>query len=163
MKRLSTLLGLLACCAMLAACNTTASTAAGDGTLKAKRIVITDEKGNNRIVIGRITTGQHKQTYGAIFLDADGKHRIGVGTNQQGDAAVVLYDPNETVRVLNATFVDDGDAGTVYFDDDGVVRVRMGSDNTGEAGMDLLDGDEEVVRGIRSYRYSSDVTETHKE
>ena len=57
-----------------------------DGQLVLKRLVIEDDEGHERIVLGTLATGQASIQH----FDANGEMRIAAGTEPDGDARILV-------------------------------------------------------------------------
>ena len=69
-----------------------------DGQLVLKRLVIEDDEGRERIVLGTLATGQASLTH----FDRNGKRRIAAVTLPSGQAIIGHYDANEKMQANTA-------------------------------------------------------------
>jgi hypothetical protein len=140
--------GLAGCACHTSECGTSACDAAG--TVRAKQIVIVDEKGRDRIFMGPVKV-RDKEVVGIVLLDENGQRRVMSGTGQDGNAAVVILDQDGKPRIITGSFGPKVGAGTLYMDNKGGHRVSIGTDDhDGEAHVEVLDGDGNEIHSFEA-------------
>ena len=114
-----------------------------DGQLVLKRLVIEDDEGRERIVLGTWATGQASIQH----LDANGKRRIDASTFSDGRAGITHFDANEKRRIAAATLAD-GNAAVWHYDANEKVRIGATTLADGNAAIVVTDADGQPVGSI---------------
>jgi len=125
---------------------TAADKAPAVAELRVQRIVLVDDAGRDRAILGKMKLGKHDGVYGLVILDEDGKARVAVASNDNGDAGVVQIDADQAVRVFQGTLKLGDEAGTAFFDPQGNLRAFSLTDREGEHRTEIRDHNGELVR-----------------
>ncbi len=110
------------------------------GELVLDRLVIRDNEGRERIVLGTTEVGAAYITH----YDANEKLRISAGTYNEDTASIIHLDANEKLRIIAGT-KKDGNATIRHYDANGKRRIFAGTSEDGDAGIMVNDANDKPV------------------
>lgn len=105
------------------------------GAIRTSQIIIEDSEGRPRVVLH-----EHDGMVGMALLDADGKQRAVMATNEKGVASVDLYDPSQERRISIKT-TPLGEAMVSHYGPDGARRITSATMPDGFAGIEAYKRD----------------------
>lgn len=129
--------------------------------VKARRIVLVDSRGVERVVLGEDTGRQQGRSAGIILFDDTGAERGGISTFDNGQVSMALDAPvgvGASMRDRLGLVVDkNGGAAIMLNNNDTGVPVRLVANAEGGGGLELIEFDHAAKTArIRRLTYGED-------
>jgi hypothetical protein len=129
------------------------SPAAGQATvsppIRTSGVTVVDKDGAPRVVIGRLPSDPHPDTWG-MQVTAPGTSAMATIGVRTGDQSVFSLRDKSGLERIRATVGGDGGSIVQLNDGAGPVRLRLRVSETGESEVQLLDGEMKIVRELSS-------------